>query len=115
MDPDSPSGRHAATSGALRPAGWHLRTRARTRRFFRPGNTNVAQTSADRLVDEATGEPYFRARVEVAQEALAALGEDVVLSPGMPVEVMIATGEQTVIDYVAGPLLRSFNRAFREQ
>ena len=75
----------------------------------------VLDVSADRLVDETTGEPFFRARVEVTQEALAELGDDVVLSPGMPVEVMIATGEQTVLSYVAGPLLRSFNRAFREQ
>ena len=75
----------------------------------------VRDVSADRLVDDVTGEPYFRARVEVGPDALAELGDDVVLSPGMPVEVMIATGEQTVLDYVAGPLLRSFNRAFREQ
>lgn len=75
----------------------------------------VRDVSADRLVDEVTGEPYFRARVEVEQEALLDLGEEIVLTPGMPVEVMIATGEQTVLDYVVGPLVRSFNRAFREQ
>ena len=34
--------------------------------------------------------------------------------PGMPVEVMINTGEFTVAHYMLRPVLDSFNRAFRE-
>jgi HlyD family secretion protein len=40
---------------------------------------------------------------------------DVKLYPGMPVEAIILTGERTVLDYLARPLLDSFAHSFREQ
>ena len=33
----------------------------------------------------------------------------------MPAEVMIKAGERTMLQYLAQPILDSFNRAFREQ
>jgi HlyD family secretion protein len=51
----------------------------------------VRSVSADRLVDERTGVPYFLAKVEVDPGELSRL-EDVRLSAGMPAEVMILTG-----------------------
>ena len=81
-----------------------------------PRLTGVVRTvSADRLTDEATGEPYYLARVEVAGEELASLGDDIDLLPGMPAEVMIATGDRTVIDYLLSPIEDTFRRAFREE
>lgn len=70
--------------------------------------------SADRLVDEKTGEPYFLAGVEVPPGELKTLDGDIRLLPGMPAEVMILTGERTLMDYLLEPLVESFVRSFRE-
>ena len=55
--------------------------------------------SGDRLVDQATGQPYIFARVEVDRESLAAIAPENDLVPGMPAEVLILTGERTVLRY----------------
>lgn len=69
--------------------------------------------SADRLIDERSGNAYFLAKVEVDAAELDRL-EDVRLSPGMPAEVMVLTGEYTLLDYLLRPLLDSVNKSFRE-
>ncbi|RWL81279.1 MAG: HlyD family type I secretion periplasmic adaptor subunit [Mesorhizobium sp.] len=73
----------------------------------------LVSVSADRLTDEKTGEPYFLAKVKVDTADLAEL-HDVRLSPGMPAEVMILTGEHTLLDYMLAPVQASLTRSFRE-
>ncbi len=70
--------------------------------------------SADRLVDDVTGEAYFLARIEVDLAELAELEDQVTLTAGMPAEVYILTGERTALEYLLEPVLQSFRRAFRE-
>jgi hypothetical protein len=41
--------------------------------------------------------------------------KDYKLLPGMPVQVMVLTGERTFLDYLIEPLHDSFTRAFREE
>ena len=67
--------------------------------------------SADRIEDERSGEFYFRARVRIDEAELAGL-DRVQLQPGMPVDVMIVSGERTVLDYVLDPCLAGTRRAF---
>jgi HlyD family secretion protein len=74
----------------------------------------VRQVSADAITDPQTGQSFYRARVEVDPARLAALQPAVVLTPGMPAEVYIMTGERTVLDYLLRPLYDSLRRAFRE-
>ncbi len=74
----------------------------------------VRSISADSLVDEISGQSYFLARVEVPQEELVKLGQDVKLTPGMPAEVLIVTGERTVFQYLVQPLHDSLRRSFTE-
>jgi HlyD family type I secretion membrane fusion protein len=74
----------------------------------------VIQVSADRLVDERTGVPYYSALVRINGEELAQL-PNVRLYPGMPAQVMIPTVERTALDYILGPLTQSFNSAFRQR
>lgn len=69
--------------------------------------------SADALADERTGIPYFLAKVEVLPEDLMALRE-VKLLPGMPAEIMLMDGEQSVFAYLLGPILESARRGLRE-
>ncbi len=75
----------------------------------------VREVSADRLTDERTGEPYFSAQVAVDEAELAGLAGEVALMSGMPAEVMIVTGERTVLDYLLRPLYDTVRKAFRER
>jgi HlyD family secretion protein/epimerase transport system membrane fusion protein len=75
----------------------------------------VRYVSADSLTDEQTGTNYFLARVAVDENVLHELAPDVDVIPGMPAEVMIETGEQTVFDYLIGPLNQTLRRSFREK
>ncbi|SLN68869.1 HlyD family type I secretion periplasmic adaptor subunit [Oceanibacterium hippocampi] len=73
----------------------------------------VTFVSADSLQKERTGQIYYKARVEIDPGQLELL-KDARLYPGMPAETMIVTGEQTLFDYLIGPLKRSFDRSLRE-
>lgn len=73
----------------------------------------VINLSADRLVEERSGMPYYQAQVELMPESYAKLkGFD--LLPGMPAEVFINTGERTVFEYLMQPISNAFARAFIE-
>jgi HlyD family secretion protein len=80
-----------------------------------PVDARVIYVSADRLVDKHTNQPYFAAKLAVDEKALAALGGEVKMVPGMPSEAMIKTGQTTVAVYALSPVLDSFNRAFSEK
>ena len=73
----------------------------------------VVHVSADSMTDPNTASEYFMSRVEVDGDQLAKLA-DVHLLPGMPADVMIVTGERTLIDYLVTPITNSFARALRE-
>jgi multidrug efflux pump subunit AcrA (membrane-fusion protein) len=75
----------------------------------------VRSVSGDRLIDEASGQPYFLARVEVSAEERAKLGDDVRLSAGMPAEVLINSGERTALQYLLKPLTDAMSRGLTEE
>lgn len=74
----------------------------------------VVQVSADRLTDPKTNQPYYTVLVRLDEAELGKLPQ-VRLYPGMPAVVMVPTQERTAFDYVVGPLLMSFNHAFRQK
>ncbi|EKE68129.1 HlyD family type I secretion periplasmic adaptor subunit [Oceanibaculum indicum] len=73
----------------------------------------VVTVSADRLVDERSGAPYYLAKILIDKDALANLAH-VELQPGMPAEVFIKVGPRTPLNYMIEPLTDSMRRAFRE-
>ncbi len=73
----------------------------------------VEQISADRTVDEKTGVAYYKARVKIDEGQIARLGGKE-LYPGMPVEVMIATGDTTLLNYLVQPITDLMRRGFTE-
>jgi HlyD family type I secretion membrane fusion protein len=74
----------------------------------------VLQISADRLIDEVTGVPYYRAKIRITDELPPEVSREQ-LYPGMPVETFIATGERTLVEYLVRPVLDAFSLAFREE
>ena len=73
----------------------------------------LIKISADRLVDEQTGNPYYLARVELTEEGQESLGS-LVLVPGMPADVLIKTGERTLFDYLVQPASNALARSLIE-
>lgn len=74
----------------------------------------VMTVSADRLVEERSGVAYYIARVKLD---LSSLPPEMKVTPypGMPAEVLIATGPRRAIDYFTSPLTDTWHRAFREE
>jgi len=75
---------------------------------------SVSYISADRLLDPNTHEPYYTARLKIAQ----ALPQEIAagqIQPGMPVDAYIKTGERTFLEYLVRPVQDSFAKAFREE
>lgn len=73
----------------------------------------VIQLSADRLTDQSTGMPYYLARIEVTEKGHEMMN-NLVLVPGMPAEVLIKTGERTLLQYLMQPATNAFARSFIE-
>ncbi|MGR8920135.1 MAG: HlyD family type I secretion periplasmic adaptor subunit [Gammaproteobacteria bacterium] len=77
----------------------------------------VIKLSPDSLVDEGAedSEPYYKARVEIAENGLADLHQaGLSLKAGMPAEVLINTGERTLLRYLMDPLSDLAARSFIE-
>lgn len=74
----------------------------------------VTFVSPDRLVDTDNRQSYYVARLRMTGDLPPQL-DRAQIYPGMPVEAFVATGRRTFFEYLARPLLDSFNRAFREQ
>lgn len=73
----------------------------------------VISLSADAMQNEASGMPYYLAKVEVNPDSMKELG-DLALMPGMPAEVYINTGARTFIQYLFKPLTNAVARSFKE-
>lgn len=78
----------------------------------RPLSATLAWVSPDSVDDKRTGTPHFIARVELA-ESRAEISKRISLQPGMRSEVLLLTGERTLLDQLVDPLMRNINRAFR--
>jgi HlyD family secretion protein len=74
----------------------------------------VVRVGADTSTDQRTGQSYYLVRIAMTPEEVARLGE-VKLTPGMPVEAFIETGNRTVIFYLVKPLQDQLKRTFREK
>lgn len=81
---------------------------------MRPLATGQVKTvSADAMMDDRTGTPYYVLRVAIPPTERRRLG-DVKLQPGMLCSVMVKTGEQTLLAYLTRPIVRRFFGIFSE-
>jgi HlyD family secretion protein len=73
----------------------------------------VETAAADAMMDEYTREPYFLVRVVVDMATIPKEIHDR-LVPGMPADVLIITGERTLLQYLVGPISDLLFRSMRE-
>jgi membrane fusion protein, protease secretion system len=65
----------------------------------------VLTISADNMVDEANHARYFLARIEITSKGLITLNKfGINLQPGIPAEVLVKTGERTMLSYLISPI-----------
>lgn len=74
----------------------------------------VESVSSDLLTDPATNVSYYLARVVVTPTGMSTLGKRR-MQPGMPAEVIIKTGERTLLTYLMSPLVRRVAAAMKEE
>ena len=74
----------------------------------------VSRIAADTSTDQRTGQSYYLVRIAMPAQELKRLG-DVKLTPGMPVEAFVQTGDRTMLSYLIKPLHDQLMRAFREK
>src|SRR6202034_750627 len=77
-------------------------------------NAAVVRVAADTTTDQRTGQSYYLVRISMTADEIKRLG-DVRLTPGMPVEAFIQTGDRTMLSYLVKPLHDQLMRSFREK
>jgi HlyD family secretion protein len=65
-------------------------------------NGTVSRIAADTSTDQRSGQSYYLVRITMSADAVGNLGE-LKLTPGMPVEAFIQTGERTLLSYLVKP------------
>ena len=68
----------------------------------------------DLAQDPVTGAHYYLVQVAVDEDQSGLLPAGLTLTPGMPAEVFIQTGERTVLSYLLSPITDQLSRALRE-
>jgi len=74
----------------------------------------VESVSADLLTDPHTNQSYYLARVSITPKGMKTLGHRN-LQAGMPGEVVIKTGERSVLTYLLHPLIKRMAGAMKEE
>jgi HlyD family type I secretion membrane fusion protein len=70
--------------------------------------------SPDRLIDQATQQPYYSVRLRITDELPDGVKSEQ-FYPGTPVEAYISKGARTFFEYLYKPIQDSFSKAFREE
>lgn len=77
-------------------------------------DAQVARVGADAVMDERN-EPYFEVQLAAARDQLRLHGRPLPVTPGMPVEAGILTGQRSVMQYLLKPVLRGIQGALQER
>ena len=77
----------------------------------RPLVAKLSWISADSLEDKRSGNSYFVARLELV-EPRSEITKRMALQPGMRAEILLMTGQRTLLDQLIDPLMRNVQKAF---
>lgn len=74
----------------------------------------VVNVSADRFIDEHTGQPYYKVTSKVAPEGMKLI-YNLKIRPGMSVDMFVKTGERTMMNYLLRPILDHLKLSMSEE
>lgn len=75
----------------------------------------VANITADSLVDQNSGETFYQVRVKTSRSELEKDGRQYAIIPGMIASVDIMTGHKTILHYLLKPINKAKDEALRER
>lgn len=88
-------------------------------RWHGPMAAKVIVVSADKITNEKTANPaaesYYRADLRVDAKELAKLKLTAQITPGMPAQAMIVTGQRTVMGSLISPITDTLRGALQDQ
>jgi HlyD family type I secretion membrane fusion protein len=84
-------------------------------RFNDALNGTVRVVSADRINNEKTGVAFYRVDLDIEPSELKKLKKGVRLTPGMPAQALIKTGDRSVMGFLISPITDTLEDAFREE
>jgi membrane fusion protein, protease secretion system len=91
-----------------------VRFTSRDQRLTQPAEGRVVYVAADRSADAMNPEGWYLVKVAVTPEALNEAGVSA-LQPGMPAQVLIATGQRSMLAYLMDPLTKRLNGVLAER
>ena len=74
----------------------------------------VERVGADAVPDDK-GEPYFEIQLTAARDQLKLQGKPLAITPGMPLDVGVLTGQRSVMQYLLKPVLRGLQGSLQER
>lgn len=74
----------------------------------------ITNVSADRFIDERTGQSYYKVISKVAPEGVKQMSA-LKVRPGMPVDLFVVTGERTMLNYLFKPIFDRLNLSMSEE
>lgn len=92
----------------------HVRVLAYDAATYGKLEAQVERVGADAVVDEK-GEPYFEVQLSAARDQIRLHGKPLPITPGMPVDIGILTGQRSVMQYLLKPVLRGVQGALQER
>ena len=94
----------------------NIRFSAFSRRTTPMVEGKVTKVAADRLVDEQSGQAYYPTTVEVTKEGLQTETlAGLTIVPGMPADVLIKTGQRTLLQYLTQPARDAMALSLKEE
>ena len=84
-------------------------------RFHDSLDAKVSVVSADRITVERTGTAFYRVDLTLAPSELGKLKKGVEMTPGMPAQALIVTGDRSVMSFLISPITDTLEDAFREE
>ena len=91
-----------------------VRFTSRDQRLTRPAQGEVVYVAADRSADALNPEGWYLVKVKLSPEALREAGVPA-LQPGMPAQVLVSTGQRTMLAYLVDPLTKRLNGVLAER
>jgi HlyD family type I secretion membrane fusion protein len=91
-----------------------VRFTSRDQRLTKPAEGRVVYVAADRSADAMNPEGWYLVKLTVTPEALREAGVPA-LQPGMPAQVLIATGQRSMLDYLISPMTKRLNGVLSER
>ncbi|HZZ68144.1 MAG TPA: HlyD family type I secretion periplasmic adaptor subunit [Phenylobacterium sp.] len=84
-------------------------------RWHGPLSARVMMVSADKIVNEKAGVSYYRVDLRIDPQELTKLKKDTRITPGMPAQVQIVSGERTIMGSLISPITDTLRGALTDQ